>query len=40
MAMLQIATESNMASTSLRDRMFAHRTVAGLLNNLFAALDG
>ncbi len=40
MAMLQIAMMSNMPCISLRDRMFAHRTLAGSPNNLFAALDG
>ena len=40
MAMLQIAMKANLPYTSLRDAMFAHSTLAGSLNNLFATLDG
>lgn len=40
MAMLQIAMMANMPYTSLRDGMFAHLSLAGSLDNLFATLDG
>ena len=38
-ATLQIAMMANMPYTALRDGMFAHPTLAGSLNNLFAAFS-
>lgn len=39
MAMLQLAMMGGIASTRLRDAVFAHPTLAESLNSLFAALD-
>jgi pyruvate/2-oxoglutarate dehydrogenase complex dihydrolipoamide dehydrogenase (E3) component len=40
MAMVEIAMMGKLSYTVLRDGIFAHPTLAELLNNLFATLDG
>jgi pyruvate/2-oxoglutarate dehydrogenase complex dihydrolipoamide dehydrogenase (E3) component len=40
MAMVEIAMMGKLSYTMLRDGIFAHPTLAELLNNLFATLDG
>lgn len=39
MAMVEIAMMGKLPYTTLRDAIFAHPTLAELLNNLFASID-